>query len=176
MKLKKKSEDAVSPVVGIMLMVVITVVIAAVITVFSSGLLADGGTSDPVMLLEVGNIEVEIDSATSSYVVSSVEFIHKGGDSIPLNDVEFSFVASRSGAVTNHYSAADPEDDVVVLGKASSPDTIVVVEPGDVIKVMLPYHIFDHKYSSPSKVTWTLYNTRTDATLSTGVFVVPEKI
>jgi len=39
--ISKKSDDAVSPVVGVMLMVVITVVIAAVITTFATGVATD---------------------------------------------------------------------------------------------------------------------------------------
>ena len=38
MKSKRKNEDAVSPVVGVMLMLVVTIIIAAVVAVFASGM------------------------------------------------------------------------------------------------------------------------------------------
>ena len=37
----KKSDDAVSPVLGVMLMVVVTIVIGAVIAAFATGMVAD---------------------------------------------------------------------------------------------------------------------------------------
>ena len=48
----KKSDDAVSPVIGVMLMLVITVVIAAVITVFATGTVADTEPA-PTAVLDV---------------------------------------------------------------------------------------------------------------------------
>jgi len=167
MNLKKKSDDAVSPVVGVMLMVVITVVIAAVITVFSSGLLSEDTVSDPVMLIDIGHIESEYDPGYDRYLLKSIEFVHKGGDSIPLNDIQVAFIGGQS--IANYYSGE-------VIGKSATPDTIVVVEPGDVIKVTIPNSITDHQYVSPSKIAWTIYSKRTDAVLVNGEFVVPEAI
>ena len=43
--IRKKSEDAVSPVIGVMLMLVVTIIIAAVVAVFASGV---GGEIEPV--------------------------------------------------------------------------------------------------------------------------------
>ena len=48
----KKSDDAISPVIGVMLMLVITVVIAAVITVFATGTVADTEPA-PTAVLDV---------------------------------------------------------------------------------------------------------------------------
>ena len=50
--MQKKSDDAVSPVVGVMLMIVITVVIAAVITTFATGVTSDAEAA-PVAVLDV---------------------------------------------------------------------------------------------------------------------------
>ena len=50
--ISKKSDDAVSPVLGVMLMVVITVVIAAVITTFATGVVGDTKAA-PVAVLDV---------------------------------------------------------------------------------------------------------------------------
>ena len=50
--IQKKSDDAVSPVIGVMLMLVITVVIAAVITMFATGTVADTEPA-PTAVLDV---------------------------------------------------------------------------------------------------------------------------
>ena len=42
---RKKSEDAVSPVIGIMLMLVVTVIIVAVVASFANGMVEDTETA-----------------------------------------------------------------------------------------------------------------------------------
>lgn len=165
----KKYDDAVSPVVGVMLMVVITVVIAAVITVFSTGLLGDETVSDPVIMVDIGKFEFKVGSEGDD-ALKSVEFIHKGGDTVPLDILEFTFVGSKQH-ITNYYSSE--KGSVKVIGKSSTDGNTVMVEPGDIIKIDISYYI-NHEYVATEKVTWTLYNKRTDTTLANGVFVVPE--
>ena len=41
MNLKERNEDAVSPVIGVMLMLVVTIVIAAVVAAFAGGIATD---------------------------------------------------------------------------------------------------------------------------------------
>ena len=50
--IRKKSEDAVSPVIGVMLLLVVTIVIAAVVAVFASGVGADAEPA-PTTVLDV---------------------------------------------------------------------------------------------------------------------------
>ena len=174
MTLMKKYDDAVSPVVGVMLMVVITVVIAAVIAVFASGMLGEDTVSDPVLLVDIGNLELRRGSL-SPVALSSVEIIHKGGDSVPLETLEISLVGTGQH-ITNYYSSVSSRGGTVeVIGKASSNGEPVMVEPGDVIKITLPSTL-DHEYGSTEKVTWALYNVRTGTTLANGAFVVPESV
>ena len=47
MKRQKRNEDAASPVIGVMLMLVVTVVIAAVITAFATGMAGDSTSTTP---------------------------------------------------------------------------------------------------------------------------------
>lgn len=175
MTLMKKYDDAVSPVVGVMLMVVITVVIAAVIAVFASGMLGEDTVSDPVLLVDIGNLELRTGSL-SPVALSSVEIIHKGGDSVPLETLEISLVGTGQ-YITNYYSSISNRGGTVeVIGKASSNGEPVMVEPGDVIKITLPSGKIDHEYGYTEKVTWALYNVRTGTTLANGAFVVPESV
>lgn len=63
--IQKKSEDAVSPVIGVMLLLVVTIVIAAVVAVFASGVGADAEPA-PTTVLDVVDICDEGYSTVSS--------------------------------------------------------------------------------------------------------------
>lgn len=59
--IQKKSEDAVSPVIGVMLLLVVTIVIAAVVAVFASGVGADTEPA-PVTVVDITNIALNYNS------------------------------------------------------------------------------------------------------------------
>lgn len=88
----KKSEDAVSPVIGVMLMLVVTVVIAAVITGFATGFAGDTDKT-PMALFEAEEYVGKVDSNFGqvfyelSGSVNNFGFIHKGGDEIPFENI-----------------------------------------------------------------------------------------
>ncbi len=70
-----RKDDAVSPVIGVMLMLVVTIVIAALISVFAGGTVGDmEESSNVVMKLE--------DYAVTTSSISEMVFVHKGGDSL----------------------------------------------------------------------------------------------
>ena len=77
----KKSDDAVSPVIGVMLMLVVTVVIAAVITAFATGMAGDSTTTTPMALIEADTPQV-------SGVLQSFDLVHKGGDEMKLENLQ----------------------------------------------------------------------------------------
>jgi flagellin-like protein len=89
MKLKQlfTDDDAVSPVIGVILMVAITVILAAVIATFVIGLGDSAGNNAPSASF---NIEYTEDS--SAGVVSGddgyVEIAHQSGTSIPAQELE----------------------------------------------------------------------------------------
>lgn len=74
---KSGKEDAVSPVVGVMLMLVVTIIIAAVVSAFAGGL-ADSQDKPPQLNLE----------ATYSQA-DGMTITHSGGDPVALANVEF---------------------------------------------------------------------------------------
>lgn len=101
----KKSEDAVSPVIGIMLLVVVTVIIAAVITAFATGVV---GSTEPA---PVAALDVEIlnsENTLSDLSGPELFITHRSGDAVDTKDIElrFSWVCGlddcESGGV--HYS------------------------------------------------------------------------
>ena len=174
---KRNNEDAVSPVVGVMLMIVITVVIAAVITIFSTGLVGDEGSqASPVVLLEVGNLKMNYDD------LDYVEFVHKGGDELLLDNLEITLMGkaliSSTFPITNpdgtptKDSLNKPTNTVTVPGKEGSG---IVVTPGDSIRVDINEGDVNLKYHPTEKITWSIYDTRTESVLAQGSFIVPEK-
>ena len=82
MKHQERNEDAASPVVGVMLMLVVTVVIAAVITAFATGMAGDSTATTPMALLEADNLEV------SGTELKTFDIVHKGGDEMSLENIQ----------------------------------------------------------------------------------------
>ena len=86
--ISKKSDDAISPVIGVMLMLVVTVVIAAAVTIFATGVVGETEVA-PVAVLDVE-------------ILSSVEALegmkgpelfitHLSGEAVDTKDIELRF-------------------------------------------------------------------------------------
>lgn len=96
MKSQFKKEDAVSPVVGVMLMLVVTIIIAAVVAMFSTGLV-DNTTPTPAALIGVSG---------SNSQDGTIVFLHKGGDDFDIRDV--TLILSRGeGSSPVEYTYSD---------------------------------------------------------------------
>ncbi len=81
----KRREEAVSPVIGVIMMVAITVILAAVVGAFAFGL---GGNSDskaPTVAILAGNYPDTIG-------VPDIRIQHKGGDTLRSGDWKISIV------------------------------------------------------------------------------------
>lgn len=166
---KRRIDDAVSPVVGVMLMVVVTVVIAAVITAFATGIIGGDDTSvSSTVMIEVSDMTVK--PGTDTMLLYSVDYLHRGGDSIPLENIEFTFRDTSAQTITNYFPGY--LGTVTVSGKSANDGVIVGV--GDIIRVTITGYSLDNaKYGSEHKVAWTMYDTRTDAVIAEGVLIVP---
>lgn len=73
-----RKEDAISPVIGVMLMLVVTVVVAAVVTAYAGGLSSMKKTTPPSVTIE----------GTYSQA-NGMTITHKSGDPVALSQVEF---------------------------------------------------------------------------------------
>jgi len=82
MNLYKKRDDAVSPVIGVMLMLVVTIVIAAVVVTFGTGMAEDATVTTPMALYEVDNIIVK------DGLLQTIDLVHKGGDEMNLENLQ----------------------------------------------------------------------------------------
>ncbi len=63
----REHEDAVSPVVGVMLMLVVTIIIAAVVSGFAGGLIGGSNQKTPTLVMDV-KITNTGNAATSSFL------------------------------------------------------------------------------------------------------------
>jgi flagellin-like protein len=133
-------EDAVSPVIGVILMVAITVILAAVIGTFVLGLGDQVQSSAPN-----ANFQFEYDgNFTSSVDTGVVDITHNGGQDITSDNLE---VAFGSASTVDSFSG-DWTSDTISTGdsesfyetSASTTDTAISggggLEPGDTVRVV----------------------------------------
>ena len=76
-----KNEDAVSPVIGVMLMIVVTVIIAAVVSGFAGGM-TDSQEAAPTAAIQCSIVKEDADN-----VVMTLK--HMSGDSLKTSDLRF---------------------------------------------------------------------------------------
>jgi hypothetical protein len=90
----EKNEEAVSPVVGVMLMLVVTIIIAAVVSGFAGGLAGSQETAPQASIaVSTGYTDGNFD----------IKFEHQGGDPIRTKDCEFiTFLTLPNGTVIKH--------------------------------------------------------------------------
>jgi len=77
MKGKYMNEDAVSPVIGVMLMIVVTVIIAAVVSAFAGGMSA----SESKVPNAAFTVHTDLDDN------GTIAFHHRGGDELMLDEI-----------------------------------------------------------------------------------------
>lgn len=89
-------EDAVSPVIGILLMLVVTIIIAAVVSGFAGGLAGDqqkapqssvNAISDIISIQDTNIKNYKSDYPTDFVADNGILFEHNGGDGFALNDI-----------------------------------------------------------------------------------------
>ena len=103
-------EEAVSAVIGVILMVAITVAIAATVYVFVSGMMDVSGGSAPVAVIRIndgsGTIVGGADDATyeANDIVATIE--HFSGDQIQTSEIQIEYKLTAAGTWTTLSSAA----------------------------------------------------------------------
>lgn len=144
-------ETAVSPVVGVMLMLVVTIVIAAVVSAFA------GGFSGGVKKSPQCTIEATPD--ISNHVIS---FEHKGGDPFSLDEIEVVFQTK------DEKISLSPKDvgTSCLAFNMSSGSTETMVKPG---------YSFDVSGSDPGWTKGITYGTMTLATDNRISWVIIDK-
>jgi FlaG/FlaF family flagellin (archaellin) len=116
---KRTSEHAVSPVVGVMLMLVVTIIIAAVVSAFAGGL-SSGTEKAPQASLSV--VFMEDDGGMGAdHVESKMVFEHMSGDSIPTRDISIvTYYTHPNGTVLKHTQTPLSEATALYASKPGS--------------------------------------------------------
>ena len=146
--MKQKKEDAVSPVIGIMLMLVVTIIIAAVVTGFVMDLSKDTNKT-PTALFD------------AQYENGEFTLKHKGGDPIRLQDIQIVF--EQEGGQNNNniiYTRSGANGDLELQNKNS---VNAAVSTADIIKVKNFPDIEDE-----TTAIWTLTYIPTESLIANG--------
>ncbi|MGC9435808.1 MAG: type IV pilin N-terminal domain-containing protein [Methanomicrobiales archaeon] len=115
--MERMSQDAVSPVIGVMLMLVVTIIIAAVVSAFA------GGLADDVEQAPTASLDVEVYSLKNlgamppwgdGYYTPEMVIRHVSGDPLPTKDLRIiTYVTNASGTIRGELAG-----EVHVSGKA----------------------------------------------------------
>jgi hypothetical protein len=136
--MKRMNSEAVSPVVGVMLMLVVTIIIAAVVSAFAGGLASDQSKAPQATLGVTGVIEGIGDDDLTNYdpdyptgfeANNGLLFEHMGGDAFGLNDI-YVQVQSQDTKVMIGLNDALPAD-IANDTCLSSDITAYLMEIGD---------------------------------------------
>ena len=151
MRQQKRKDDAVSPVIGVMLMLVVTIIIAAVITGFATDLSKDSEKT-PTAFFE------------AQYADDKFTLKHKGGDPIPLKDLQLVLeqrggVAGGAGQDSIIKVLSGANGDLTVRGQSSAN---AVVSTSDVIQVT------SFPVEEETTALWTLTYTKTNGLVASG--------
>jgi len=114
-----KDETAVSPVIGVILMVAITVILASVIAVFGFGFGSSMNSKGPTSSIVLGNIP------ETSQV--DMKITHKAGDSLKAGDWQISIVPTGQSPVFQTSSTDfNPGDQIITTNLTSGTGTYTV--------------------------------------------------
>ena len=116
-----KEDDAISPVIGVMLILVVTVVIAATITAFATGTMVNSGQT-PTAILDFSG------QTTSATQLSSFDIVHKGGDELSLENmiVVIDPKGSSQYGIMVTYKATDDNKSLRVVGKENLKEKMIL--------------------------------------------------
>ena len=118
--MKEMEEIAISPVIGVMLMLVVTIIIAALVSSFSGSVTSDQ-TQPPQLTLSVTPVIEEICDTDKTNedpnyrggfkANNGITFRHRGGDLFSLKDIAVQ-LKSRDASITIGYDTVfDPSED-----------------------------------------------------------------
>ena len=161
MKQQGRKEDAASPVIGVMLMLVVTVVIAAVITAFATGMAGESTATTPMALLEADNPQME------GSLLKSFDIVHKGGDKVSKENIQV--VIEASGSDTSYGILLVRKDAGLTVSNGGT-----IISTGDRVRITFNTGTDNEKIKSGNSVKWTVSDVRTTGVIAKGEFVVPE--
>ena len=153
-----ENDSAVSPVIGVMLMLVVTIIIAAVVSGFAGGL-AGGAGKAPQASIE----------GTADLVQHQFIFEHKGGDAFALRDVKV-ILASEDTKTT--LTTADVGTNAVAFEELGADDNMIATGDRFVLKGSpgsdgaISFGSLD--LIKNTKIKWTIVDKATDRMIASG--------
>lgn len=161
--MKVKKESAVSPVVGVMLMLVVTIIIAAVVSGFAGGL--GGGTGKAPQ----ASVDCAVDLVSHQFI-----FEHKGGDAFPLKDVKVVFATEDTKTT---LTTADVGGNVVAFEELGSEDNMIAAGDKFILEGADPGWTEGIAYGSFSlqkntRIKWTIIDKATDKAIAAGTIAL----
>ena len=151
-------DNAVSPVIGLLLMIVVTIIIAAIVSAFAGGLASDQATT-PQTSLEVKEVIEKIlpYSAGGRDISNGLLFTHNGGDPFSISSIYIQLQSGSTSVTLNSTEGLDSPNvllsDVTAyimplkIDGSVSTDIDTLMQPGD--KFML---------FADDCVDWSAYN------------------
>ena len=127
MKKTEQKDDAVSPVVGVMLMLVVTIIIAAVVAAFASGVTADVEKAPNTVL----DVKIYENYMSGSYSYPSIQIKSIGGEPISTEDMVIKF--SWTGDDGKDYSASYSGGKTFTLSSNTIPAMAVMPLESDLL-------------------------------------------
>ena len=133
---KSNKEDAVSPVIGVMLMLVVTIVIAALVAVFSNGVV---GSTDPAPNTL---LKASVDSVEGTVYITSIS-----GDKIDLSKVTVAVYNGDGEELAEYHSPTKANGvgsmlesgNTLDIKKGAESSSSLDVEPGELVSVVVTY-------------------------------------
>lgn len=149
----ERKNDAVSPVIGILLMLVVTIIIAAVVSGFAGSLASDESKAPQVTLGVTGVIQ---NISPAGPVANGIEFVHKGGDAFSLADV---YLQIQSGNTKTTVDLSTPLQTVNCLPASVTAymmevgDSDGIIKTGDKFMVYADNCALGDQYGGP-QISW----------------------
>ncbi len=132
----KMNEEAVSPVIGVILMVAITVILAAVIASFVFGM--GPSESAPVAQLSASD---GIDDVSSSSNERIIKLQHKGGDTIVLNEIKCIIGSTTNASLISNDNLSALLDTSTFTGTTMSVGDIAYINDTNAIDTSGTYRV-----------------------------------
>jgi len=154
-----ENDSAVSPVIGVMLMLVVTIVIAAVVSGFAGGLAGETGKAPQASI-----------ECTADLVRHQLTFEHKGGDAFTLRDVKV-ILASEDAKTT--LTTADVGTNAVAFEELGAADNMIATGDKFVLEGVAPGWTEGITFGSMTlvkntKTRWTIVDKATDRMIASG--------
>jgi len=170
--MKLENESGVSPVVGVMLMLVVTIIIAAVVSGFAGGL-ASGTTKAPqASLSAIAVIDAIQDTDKTDWAPTYPDnftakngllFEHMGGDAFPLSDISIQLQSGDAKYTINTFDPIQTSEGSCLPVEVTSyimevGDTDGFITPGDKFMLYADNCRIDdvpsYGYNNAAQISW----------------------